>query len=288
MSEVLGLRVADLELWLDARESGVSLALPACHTPFQVARGHGEGLRLEIRSGPLQSTASWRSLFHDDQSWHLWRDSAGRRVFVPSRHSPPRRQIAVDTAFHRGEVVGEFGANGAIGQPVYPLDDIDMVLYANWLAETGDVIVHAAGIDDEGAGYAFAGPSGAGKSTLVSELASHSVVRVLGEDQVILRLLAGEFVIYGTPWHTDPARCSPDGVPLRKLFFLDRANGHGAAPCGPRAGIELLLQNALTPYYNRAGVERILDNLSRLAEQVRFYTIGFQMGADVMALIREA
>jgi hypothetical protein len=200
-------------------------------------------------------------------------------------------------------VLGEFGASLTAGRGVYPLQDIDMVLFANWLAEMGDLIVHAAGIDDEGAGYAFVGPAGAGKSTLAGELVAQSrgaakaearnvakggAVVVLGEDQVILRWQEGRFLVYGTPWHLDPARCSPGGVPLRKLFFLDRANGHGVEPCGPRAGIERLLPEALIPYYNRAGLERILDTLPRLAEQVPFYTLGFQMGADVLSLVREA
>jgi hypothetical protein len=185
-------------------------------------------------------------------------------------------------------VLGEFGVNGSKGQPIYPLQGIDMVIFANWLAETGDFILHACGIDDEGDGYAFAGPSGAGKSTLIGELASYALVTVLGEDSVILRYQEGRFMLHGTPWHTDPARCSPGGVPLRKLFFLDRTNPHGVEVCGPRSGIEHLLQNALIPYYNRAGVERILDSLARLAEDVPFYMIGFETGAGIMKSIREA
>jgi hypothetical protein len=111
---------------------------------------------------------------------------------------------------------------------------------------------------------------------------------VLGEDQVIVRCREGQFLVYGTPWHTNPARCSPGGVPLKKLFFLNRAAGHGVEPCGRRAGIERLLQDAFIPYYNRAGTERILDTLLRLAEQVPFYTLDFRIGADVMSLIRAA
>jgi hypothetical protein len=77
-------------------------------------------------------------------------------------------------------------------------------------------------------------------------------------------------------------------VLLRKLFSLNGAKGHGLQPCEPRAGLKRVLQNAFFPSYNRAGGARILDSLLRLAEQVRFYTLCFQVGADVLALIREA
>jgi hypothetical protein len=287
-TDVIGLRVAGLDLWLDARGSGVPLAAPVGHAQFLAAGAPGAGLTLRVRDGPLRSTEGWRPVLHPAETWQLWRDGAGRHVFVASRLSPPPRQIAIDEAFSTGEVAGEFGASVAGRQGLYPLRDMDMPLFVNWLAGFGDLIVHASGIDDAGEGYCFVGPSGAGKSTLATALSSHSSVTVLGEDQVILRYLDGRFLVFGTPWHTNPARCSPGGVPLKKLFFLDRTAGHGVEPCGRMAGIEHLLQDAFVPYYNHTGVARILDTLSRLAEQVPFYTLSFRLGADDMKPIREA
>jgi len=302
-SGVIGLRVGDLELWLDARGSDVHLAVPPCHAMFKVAGASGAGLTLRVRDGPLRPTEGWRSLFYDAETWQLWLDGAERYVFVAPRHSPPCRQIAVDAGFRVGEVTGEFGGRKVPARAVYPLSDIDIIIFSNWLAESGDLIVHASGIEDDGAGYAFVGHAGAGKSTLIGEVVSplgraadaattngerRGAPVVLGEDQVIVRCREGQFLVYGTPWHTNPARCSPGGVPLKKLFFLNRAAGHGVEPCGRRAGIERLLQDAFIPYYNRAGTERILDTLLRLAEQVPFYTLDFRIGADVMSLIRAA
>jgi len=284
----VALRVADLELWLDASDSGIRLEVDACHARFLTNDAKGQALSFHVRNGPLANTEGWRSVFYDRETWQLWRDGAGRYVFVAPKGSPPRRQITVDAAFRAGEVVGEFGAHMAAHRGIYPLQDSDLVLYANWLAEWGDLIIHAAGIDDQGEGYAFVGPSGAGKSTLVDYLASHDAATVLGEDQVIVRYQGARYLLYGTPWHTNPARCAPGGVPLKKLFFLDRVAGHGVRKCGPMEGIERLLQDAFVPYYNRAGVGRILDNLSRLAEQVPFHILGFQLGSDVMKLIRDA
>jgi len=185
-------------------------------------------------------------------------------------------------------VVGEFAAGAPDGRAVYPLQGIDMALYANWLACYGDMILHAAGVAVDGQGYCFVGASGAGKSTLTTTLAATAAVTVLGEDQVILRRINDQFWIYGTPWHENTDRCSPGGAPLEKLFFLNRTIGNGVEACGRIEGITRLLQTAFVPYYRPDAVDKILDNLGRLAEQVPFYTLGYQLGADVIRLIREA
>jgi hypothetical protein len=284
----MGLKVADLGLVLDARGTGIRLAAPACYNPFIVTGAPADGLTLHVRDGPLYRTEGWQPIFYEEKTWQLWLDGARRYVFVVSRETPPRRQIAIDEAFGEGEVVGELGAGVSPEQGVYPLRDIDIVLYANWLAGYGDVILHAAGVAIDGRGYCFTGDSGAGKSTLAATLSSAPSVTVLGEDQVILRRLEGRFWIYGTPWHENPARCSPLGAPLEKLFFLQRGGDHGVQPLGPVEGVTRLLQTAFIPYYRRDAVSGILDNLSALATQVPFHALSFQLGADVMRLIREA
>lgn len=284
---LVALRVADRWLRLDARESGVPMAVPACYARFIAPGWSADGLTLEIRSGQLSSTESWRSLFYDDATWQLWLDDAGRYIFREPKGSPPHRQLTVDPAFRAGKLVGEFDANTAAGQAVYPLQNMDLVLYANWLAERGDIIVHASGVDDAGSGYCFVGASGAGKSTLAAHLSSRSAVTVLGEDQVILRRHEDTFLVYGTPWHTNPVLCSPGGVPLKKIFFLDRTALPGIHPCGRLEGIQRLLQDSFIPYYNRPGVNRILHTLEHLAAQISFCVLSFQLGTDVMQLIRD-
>jgi hypothetical protein len=233
----------------------------------------------------------------------LWQDEKGRYLFVAPKESPPRREVIVDRSFRHGEVRGRFDAQQPPQEAHYPLQDIDIHLFVNWLANHGDLVLHATGIDDGGRGYCFAGSSGSGKSTLADLLAAEPAVTVLGEDQVILRKLAGRFWIFGTPWHLDPARCSPRGVPLHKLFFLDRTSGlntegaavhrgtgasGGARPCEPLEGTARLLQTAFVPYYRSDAMPRILDSLAHLAGQVPYYTLRVELGTNVMATIREA
>jgi hypothetical protein len=227
----------------------------------------------------------------------LWRDEQGRYVLVTPRSSPPRRQVVVDAGFRVGKVIGEFARDGCRWQAGYPLQGLDIVLFANWLAGFGDLILHACGVELAGAGYAFVGPAGVGKSTLAASFLSAATgaadgattdldpAVVLGEDQVILRYRQGRFWIYGTPWHLNPAMCSPRGVPLEKLFFLDRTGAPGITPVEPLEGTTRLLQTAFVPYYRTDALPAILSRLDLLAGQVPFYTLSYQLGKDPIRLI---
>lgn len=287
-ADLIGVRVADLSLWLDMRGSAIPMGLPACHTQFLRNGPPDSGLVLRVRKGSLPSTEGWRALHDRYETWELWQDERGRYVFVAPEVCPPRRHVVVDPDFAAGEVIGEF-ALGTNGTPaVYPLQNLEIKIFANWLAGFGDLILHAVGIDLGGAGYCFAGKSGAGKSTLASALMAVPGATMLGDDNLALRCLEDRFWIFGTPWHQDPARCSPQGAPLEKFFFLDRNGDPGVKPLKPVDGIARLLQTAFIPYYRQDAMPAILERLAFLAEAVPFYALSYRLGDDVMALIREA
>jgi len=292
-TETIRLSVANLQLVLDSQGTGIPMALPASHAEFVAAVSEPgcDPLTLAVQAGPLRQTQDWRPLCTPVGAWQLWLDESGRYVFVTWQRSPPGRQVTVDAGFRSGEVLGLFGIDGdpaAPLAPLYPLQGIDLMLFANWLAESGDLILHASGMAVDGKGCCFIGPAGAGKSTLAAASVGSPDCTLLGEDNLVLRWLEDQFWIYGTPWHLNPAHCSPQGAPLEKLFFLDRTAPHGVAPCAPLDGVARLLQTAFVPYYRPQAVSGILERLALLAQQVPFYTLSYQLGADVLRMIREA
>jgi hypothetical protein len=246
--------------------------------------GKGD-LVLQIRNNALPATKIWGKSLCRFEHWELWLDELRRYVFVAPQQSPLLRMV-VEPGFMHGEVVGDFSR--VIGTDFYPLQDFEIILFSNWLASFGDVILHASGMVMDGKGYAFIGPAGAGKSTLASSLFNDHAFLVLGEDQVILRFLEGQFWIFGTPWHENPAMCSPSGAPLERLFFLDRNARQEVVSLTHMDGITRILQTAFIPYYRHELVPSILDRLTLLAEQVPFHSLSYQLGSDVWPLIRAA
>lgn len=285
-TSLLTMQVANLALSLDSRDSDIKLELPVCHEKFLIPNQES-GLALQVQCGQAGRSENWRSVFYSPDSWALWIDEKARYVFRPSLKSPPTRYVFVDQDFSLGKVLVEFDHSGSPEDSFYPLVDIDIILYVNWLAKHGDFVVHSAGIDDAGQGYCFIGPSGIGKSTLAGLWLEHSPATVLGDDQAIIRYLDGRFWIFGTPWHTNLARCSPEGVPLTKVFFLRQDAVNSVQPFAPSEVTTALLRTAFLPYYNADGMSKILDSFARLVVQVPFYTLGFRPEPQVLNVIRK-
>jgi len=216
-----------------------------------------------------------------EQSWMLGLDQMGNYVFVFNRPSP-ERQLVMQPDFSFGRL---FLQEAKSLEKYFPLNTLDIVVFSNWLANRGELLLHASGIGINGKGYVFVGRSGAGKSTLASNLASRQDVTILGEDQVALRYQNGSFWIYGTPWHINSNRCSPDGVPLEKIFFLDRYSDKVIDSLLPTDGYKRLLQTAFIPFYRPTQVSLIMENLERLCSTVPAYLFAFHLGDDILKQI---
>lgn len=221
-------------------------------------------------------------LYRSD-TWDAWKDPVGNFVFSVPNQKPVRHAV-INADFSDGDVI--INPSTVDESPYYPLEHLDIRIISAWLGTKGDLMLHASGVVMDGVGYCFIGESGAGKSTLVANFAKDPAYTVLGEDQVILRYLDGQFWIFGTPWHTNPALCSPLGAPLKKMFFLDRALPAGVKVVKPAEGVTRVLQTAFVPYYLPEHLPGILDRLSLLAERVPFYSLSYRLGTNPIPLIR--
>jgi hypothetical protein len=292
-TKLINLKVANLVLGIDAQHTQLNLELPQVHRKFSLPQTTGgpsdpanfPTLILKVTNKPIPRPQDLQKKLCQVEAWELWRDGQGQFVFTQPHHIP-LRWVVVDPAFSHGEIRGDFSS--IQGNAFYPLFIIDIVIFANWLATYNDLILHAAGVAIDGKGYGFVGASGRGKSTLMRDLAGKPGITVLGEDQIILRQLDGRFWIFGTPWHLDPNRCSPVGVPLSKLFFLNREATETVTPVSQFEGIIQLMQTAFVPFYQPDKVSLIMERLAGLAEQVPFYTLSYRLGTDILPRILDA
>lgn len=212
----------------------------------------------------------------------MWQEADGNFIFANPLQSQ-KRQIIIDAGFSNGKILGNFTNTQP---PCYPLpQDLEIVLFINWLGKFKDVLLHASGVAYDGSGYVFCAESGAGKSTLAAALSKKEGVTVLGEDQVLLRYLDGKFWVFGSPWHEDHSLCSQTGVPLKGVFFLEKKGITSLEPIQPLDGVTRLLQTAFIPYYRPQLVQGILDRFALLSEIMPMFTLSYPLGSDVLPLV---
>ena len=297
----ISIKIAELDLLLQAQDNQLQLTSPPSYQKFlqpvdqpQAFFENGSSVNPQkensklllrvINETTIESLKSKSHLFGSD-NWEIWIDENGS-FFLEALRLAPARRVSIEPGFSSGEVRGDFSEVDAGGY--YPLQNLDMKIFVNWLAGFGDLILHASGVVANGKGYCFSGPAGIGKSTLAAALQKNHGVTILGEDQVILRYLDGLFWIFGTPWHENPAMCSPLGMPLEKLFFLERNADLVIEPLTAVDSVARMLQNAFIPYYRQDLLSGILDNLELLTSQVPFFSLSYPLGVDPWQAILEA
>jgi hypothetical protein len=132
----------------------------------------------------------------------------------------------------------------------HPLGDIDYclrIIYALLAFQQGGLLVHGAGLVQQGRALIFFGHSGSGKTTI----ARHSThATLLNDDLVLLLPHAAGWHVHATPfWNpSQAARPTPGAAPLAVLLRLVQAPHVALEPIGPaQAAAELLACVPLLP-----------------------------------------
>ena len=289
---VTGLKVAGLNLFFEQNCTCYQdLDLSPSHQPFILnslaevdkTPAFSDTLILQIHQDDLDRKSAWEKSICVTKIWELWKDVEGHFVFY-NPLQPLLRQVIVDPDFNHGLLIGNFELGTKLAKPLS--QDLEIVLFSNWLAKFGDLILHASGFTYEGKGYVFTGDSGVGKSTLAAHFKNDPAFTILGEDQVIVRLKDGRFWVYGTPWHINPQMCSPNGAPLESLFFLEKDGSNRINSVSSIEGVRSIMQTAFIPYYRSDALPAILDRIVLLSESVQFMSLSYKLGTDVWSLIK--
>ncbi len=284
-----GLEVAKYRLHFITQDKNLKPETPPWHSGFSIRNDKTEGTQTSVfchdfsfnlHNQPISGGTERLKPVASNEIWELWRDQEGQFIFVNPMQALLRK-VVINPDFTQGDLFGDFSVGGEA--LAYPLpQDLEIVFFANWLGKFGDLILHASGIAVDGKGYAFVGPSGVGKSTLAGRLSQRAGVTVLGEDQLILRRMGNCFWLFGTPWHENSSMRAPIGVPLEKIFLLDKKDEDTLSEATPMQGVTRLLQTAFIPYYRAELIQTFLERLDTLAAEVPIYHFSYLPGNEIL------
>jgi len=259
-------------------------------------------LGIEERLGPFYQSSpqargsvavSWSSCDHVPQS-------AGRLVYDPGSIW---RMFAVDGGCeaeisYNGEGAALLRANAAwdevaITEQLHPRTQRSMLaggvselMLRTALLSHGGLVLHSAGLDDNGRGIVFVGHSGAGKSTQCGIWADEPGVVAMNDDRIAVRPEGSGVRCYGTPWGGTANIARNHSVPLAVLVIIEQAPENTISAIPPAAAAPLLLARMFAPYWDAALMAQAMANLNDLLSRVPVYRLRCRPEPAVIPLVR--
>lgn len=160
----------------------------------------------------------------------------------------------------------------------YPLDGL--ILYYLTVI-TGDIMIHASGMNYSGKGYLFSGVSGKGKST-IARLWENSGAKVIHDDRLILRKTDSGYIMYNTPVYNND---EPQESPLNRIFIIDHGKANKIVPVKGASAISLVIANCIQHNWGPEIIAKLLGAVSIMCETIPVARLFFVPDQSVTDLI---
>ena len=283
MPKNLFITIGDVCISIEGDPQNPNQEIPPACQPF-IATGSPE-IRLRMHLGTTE-TSDEKKLFDNSPIWTLHRQGKGFVIKIYENIEGAKQILLVFPDFRKADLYLT-GPGGSFNDLFYgPTLELLMV---NYLAQDSGVIVHACGINRDnrdGRGILFVGESGAGKSTLAKLWDQEKGIDILSDDRIIVRKKAGQFWMYGTPWHGEAKFVSAKGVRLEKIFFLQQDHKNSIKAVQGTYPILQFLKASFPPFWDAKGVEFALEFFNDLAVSVPCRELSFKPDNSIIDYIK--
>lgn len=233
---------------------------------------------------PSFETGFWS--FHETEQGHIIRINTRSRSVFPRTDtlifSPGSDQADL---YVEQDLAMAYPILPGLELPPFILDDM---MTTSFLTQRKGLHFHACGLNAwDGRGFIFAGYSGAGKSTTARIWRESGAAVLLSDERVAVRWQASQYWLYGTPWHSDiEDSCSPEKVPLERIFILEHATQNQARRLRPAAAVAALAARSFLPFWDPNGMALSLEFLDELTQAIPCYGLGFVPDASLIDFIK--
>ena len=152
---------------------------------------------------------------------------------------------------------------------------------ADKMLEYDTILFHGSVIAVDGVGYLFTAKSGTGKSTHTRywrEVFGERAVMV-NDDKPLLHVSDGGVTAFGTPYNGKHRLGTNTAVPLKAICILTRSEKNYIEPVTRSQVYTMLLQQVNRPA-DAVKMQKTLQLIDRLAENVKLYRLGCNMSPD--------
>ncbi len=284
MPESMSYRIGAVQFGLDSDTPGGSFDRVGRFTDFSA--GGLPDLRLLTRCGKPAPAFKGVNVFESGQSWRMAQDGSWWMLYARSKDLDPYLAGVFAEDFRSGEIYAPFVSKDPETY-IFPLGYPLGQLFTTNLLGTGlGVMLHACGLVDHGSGLVFAGVSTAGKTTTAHLWEGRPGVQILSDDHILVRKVAGQFRLFGTPWHGQGGMVLPLDAPLERIYVLKHASQNQVTHLTAVQAATSLLVRSFSPLWSQEGMRFTLDFLTELCQALPCFELGFVPDNQVVDFVR--
>jgi hypothetical protein len=220
--------------------------------------------------------------------WKLFESDAGLAIESLSPDTHQLRACALvseDYRTVRAWILPELQMGQVGWCPMHLFNPLIEACLLSRMAREGTLLLHAAGLANHEQGYLFTGASGTGKSTIADFFADRGAL-ILSDERIIIRKIAGRFMIHGTPWVGSGNYATNDRTFLAHLYCISHGTGeHKTSAMSPRAVAQELLRQSFLPLWDREALEATMDTIADLVQQVNCRALAPLKSPDIVDYI---
>jgi hypothetical protein len=254
--------------------------------PFETSDIH---FRIDTES-PFPSFDSYKKIFttNPEGLWTMLEDRAKSHYLVSLQYveseKEPYKIARADRSFSDVIIYSRPTKDNLLSPLDYPLDELVLSAHIN-INKIG-IILHSACISTGGRGFLFSGVSGSGKSTISEIWQKDEKTTVLTDERVIIREKDGDLWAFGSPWHGTAEIHKNMGAPIEKIFFIKHGKVNRAIPISKTDAARRLMVRCFPTFWNREGMEFVLDFCTRVAGGKECYELEFVNDLSVARYVK--
>jgi hypothetical protein len=287
-------RIANVDFLVTFPPGLVPRAPGVIETTFACGdRAGSDAIHVTLAAGEMPELDAWHALVSAGDAWCIRRQGVHRCMCLgkPLAGGPTGRIACWQLDANRATVycapqrlAGGRDSAEIFNPAAYPIDQLLLIYF---LACRRGILIHAAGIADDGRALIFPGVSGAGKSTLARQFLGRDRSVLLSDDRIIVREIDGRPMAFGTPWPGEAGVAVNAGAPLAAILFPARGGDTRIRELSSQAALDRLLPAASMLWFELELLSGQLETCERLLRDVPAFELSWSPGTGVVEELQE-
>jgi hypothetical protein len=288
------LNIAGYNIRFESADDGPEL-VPSVRFLRYICADKEPDIRIRIHSGAFILPDKAERVFHapfveeingipvhqKTNFWSIWKTDSSLYIKTIFPLCPAEMNAVLDFSMEKRAWHLWIDCPGMEVDPLeYPLDGL--ILYYLTVI-TGDIMIHASGMNRSGKGYIFSGVSGKGKSTIAG-LWENTGAKVIHDDRIIIRKSGSDYMMYNTPVYNND---DPQESTLNRIFIIDHGSENRIVPVKGALAVSLVMTNCIQHNWGAEIIAKLLDAVSVMCETIPTARLFFVPDKSVTELILE-